>query len=112
MAELEHYAVVDKIHHKGSGASVYTVNARTDIQYGIAAGVERSRSLEVEAQVKRIAGIFTGGELIEIHMAVKSAVDDLHKVLLLLRPVVHGGHIFSGLVRPLDDKGLTCPAAA
>jgi len=39
-------------------------------------------------------------------------VDDLDKILLLPCPVIHGGHILAGSLRPLCDERLTRPAAA
>ena len=111
VAEGVHDAAVQQVHDEDPGLAVGAVVARAHVKDRIAAGIQRARALEGEAQVQRVAGGFAGHEVEEVDLPVHAGADHLDQVVLGLRRVVHV-HVLLHVPRPFHEEGLPGPAAA
>ncbi|MPM42153.1 hypothetical protein SDC9_88815 [bioreactor metagenome] len=83
---------------------------RTKVQNWISARVKRTSTLERHADHELVARWFTRLQIDKINIAVHCREYDFDKAFLLLCPVVHVHNLFD-IIRPLDNQGLTNPAA-
>ena len=96
--------------HSG-GFAVGIIVAGADVENGVASGIQRSGTFEGHTDEEGIPGIGTVIQVQEINIAVQGGVDHFHQVFLGLLGFVQV-HDCLGFLRPLDNQGLTGPAAA